>query len=241
MRMRRLLVLSVALGLAAALTLPPGAFAHELVEDNIRFDGNYLSAGARTTGPLDSIGPVDSIHVDIHDGRLSAGKGKPSSGSLVNAYASTFRWGPLEDGACWVESERWTSQSAVFEPGTGAWFNTPYDGGMSITLMLHGQRFEYEGMLHAENGETWCHIEGEPAQVIDLGRLVPFAADAAWTSEVEFKGKKPSKIRTTIEFSRVTFDNVVLTVLQDPDHPSPYACSMPHKFSVGTYRFIDNH
>jgi len=235
MRLRKLFSLATALGLATALTVPTGAFAHEVLETTVRFSGNYLMADARTAGP------VDSIRLDIYDGKIGGRKGvKPTLGTLANAGAFSYRWGPIATDTCWVEVETWTGATEVYEPGTNVVFDSPYAGHLGVSLTLHGQLSEYPGSVHTEEGMTWCEREMEPTSVIDLGSVL-FTANASWTSIVEMKGKRPVKVRTSIDFHDLTFDGTGLEVVADPDDRSPSACSMPRKMSVPVYEFIDDH
>ena len=225
MRQSRVPILAVVLGLAVALVVPAAAVAHEVSESTVRFSGNYLWSGAA------AIGPVDQFHVDIYDGRF--GKEKAA---LVNAAVYSFRWGPTANGACWIEREIWTGETVFYARGTNVTFTDPYTGVMDVSLAMHGQLSTYEGVVSPAG--SWCDSEFEPLTTTDLGVAV-FTAAGSWSSEVELRGKKLIKVRTSIEFSHVTFGGSELVPILNED--SPYAASMPRKMQVPVSEFIDNH
>lgn len=224
MRQRRLLGLATAVGLVAALIIPTGALAHEVVETMVRFNGNYLLAGVDTTGP------VEGIRLDVYDGKIGKGKG---TSALVTARAWSTSWEPTaEPDACRVERTEWIGQSGVHPPETHITFTSPYAGGLRVSLEMYGRLLTYDGVLNSAG--TWCEYGLEPTALVDLGE-VEFAVAATWDSEVELRGKKLVKVRTSVDFTTVTFDGIELTPAPTSSGPVSWATRMP----ISVYEFVE--
>jgi len=227
MRPRRLLSLATAVGVATALMVPTGAFAHEFVETMVRFNGNYLMVDVGTTGP------VDGVRLDIYQGKIGRTKG-PST--LVTASAYSYDWESIPgSNACRVEWTTWTGQlrDAPSAPNVvDVDFTSPYAGSLEVAFegAMHGELRTYDGVLGS--GGTWCDREFEPTSVTDLGE-VDFAAAATWDSAVVLKGKKLVTVRTSVSFEALTFDDLVVR----PDGEQT-ACSLGRRMPIPTYEFI---
>ena len=87
MRLRRLLSLATALGLAATMSVPTGALAHDIAETMVRFDGNYLMVSVVSVDPS---GPLTEVRLDVYDGKI----GRVKEATLVTASAYSSDWEP---------------------------------------------------------------------------------------------------------------------------------------------------
>ena len=107
MKRPRWLILTMTLGLTAALAIPTAGFAHELELTSAAFNGYNLQAGADTNGP------VQHFVVDVYKGsfKFEGQKGKPTEGTMVNAFAWLEDWWVNDDGTCTIWQEIWESQS----------------------------------------------------------------------------------------------------------------------------------
>ena len=226
MRLRRLLSLATALGLAATMSVPTGALAHEIAETMVRFDGNYLMVS------VDPGGPLTEVRLDVYQGKI----GRVKKATLVTASAYLYDWESIPgSNACRVEWTAWTGQlrDAPSAPNVvDVYFTSPYDGSLEVAFegAMHGELRTYDGVLGS--GGTWCDRELEPTSVRDLGE-VNFAAAATWDSVVVLKGKKLVTVRTTVSFETLTFDDQIV----DPDGEQT-ACSLARRMRIPVYEFV---
>ena len=234
-RRTRTLTAAAALGLIAAMAAPTAALGHEAVQTDVRFEGNYLMADTQLLGAdTGTEGPIASIRLDVYDGKLRFGKTGWQTGALVNATARDHRWEITSAATCQVEVEQWTAETMVYPPGTNVTFTSPYDGALSVDLMMHGELATFDGVV--VNGDE-CSRGMEPTSVTDLGS-VPLHVAAGWTSVVTFRGKKLETVRTTVEYTSITFAGVDLV----PDvNGESLACSMARRMPIQAIEFIDNH
>lgn len=223
MRLRRLLSLATALGLAAALMVPTGAFAHEHVETMVRFNGNYLMVDVGT------IGPVGEVRLDVYQGKI----GRTKEATLVTASAYSYDWESIPGtNDCRVEWTRWIGQAGD-SPSVDVEFFSPYAGALQVALEMHGRTLFYEGVVSSTG--TWCEYDpNAPTAVTDLEEA-NFTAAATWDSVVVLKGKKLVTVRTSVYFEALTFDDGDLVVNPDGEQ---IACSLPRRMPIPVYEFI---
>lgn len=227
MKLTRLLSLATALTLAAMLTVPTGALAHEVVETMVRFNGNYLMVDVGATTD-----PVDRVRLDIYQGKIGRTKGS----TLVTAGAYSFDWEPIPgSNTCRVETIEWIGQSGDSPSApyvTDVEFTSPHSGVLQVGLEMHGQRRIYEGLLSSNEIDTWCDRQPEPISVTDLGEA-DFYVAASWDSEVVLKGKRVVRIRTSVAFESAIFDGAVLSL-----DGEQIAVSWERKMPIPVYEFV---
>ena len=223
MRLRRLLSLATALGLATMLTVPTGALAHEVAVTMERFNGNYLMVDVGVSGP------ITEVRLDVYDGKI----GRVKDATLVTAAVYSSGWEPIPgSNTCRVESTEWIGQYSPPNPNrTAVEFTSPYAGTLDVALELHGRHRTYDGAL-SSNG-LWCDYELEPVSVTDLGEA-EFAAKATWDSEVTLKGKRLIKVRTSVTFNTLVFDGIPLSASGDQ-----VAVSWARRMPIPVIEFIE--
>lgn len=231
MKQTRWLILSLTLSVGAALAVPTAGLAHELEMTSVAFNGNHLMASARTLDPLQGVG-VEAFQGSF---KFEGQKGKPIEGMMVNAFAGQEDWWVNPDGTCTIWQETWAAQSSFWvenHDGAIVTFTSPYEGSMSIELVMHGVRSTYENKPY-QPGDEWCGWNEEPADLTEhLGARV-LEIDATWESVVTGTGKgrknRNAPVVTTITFESVTFGGEALEIVfnADPHHLSPEARSGP--------------
>lgn len=244
MKQTRWLIVSIALGVATALTIPAASLAHEVEIRPADFNGNTFSGGAYVDGP------IEHFFVELFDGafKFEGQRGRPTDGKLANAFAVRTGWDNHGDGTCSHWQEIWEAQSqfwTVNEPGPTVTFTDPYSGSMQVIYEMHGFLVTWDGLEYLPDEEDACAWEErDPDRREHLGEASLEVA-ATWESVVMSPGKgkknKGQQVSTEVSFETTVFGGQPLEIVVADDPESPFARSGASRLDVAVFNHIDTH
>ena len=244
MKQTRWLIVSIALGVATALTIPAASLAHEVEVRSADFNGNTFSGGANVAHEQ-----IQAFFVETFDGafKFEGQRGRGTEGKLANAFAVLAGWDVHSNGTCSHWQETWEAQSELWtenQPGRTLTFPDAYSGSMDVAYEMHGFRLSWDDLQYLPDKDICAWEERDSDRREHLGEATLEVA-ASWESVVTSPGKgkknRGQQVSTTVSFGSVTFAGQPVEIVFSDEPPSPFAMSGLARYEIAIYNMVDTH